>query len=73
VQVFSITGTVKLAPEFFGVLAGRGFQASYCETLDYTVGTNGYWVWLFIVSKMFELVDTIFLVGSPGLREIKKN
>jgi elongation of very long chain fatty acids protein 6 len=60
--VFSIMGSLKLTPEFFSVLYNQGFQASYCKAFDYTEGLNGYWVWLFITSKMFELVDTIFIV-----------
>lgn len=60
--VFSILGTLNLTGEFVGTLWNEGFQSSYCHTRNYTHGNNGYWVWLFIVSKMFELVDTIFLV-----------
>lgn len=60
--VFSTIGAIRLSPEFFGVLFNNGFRASYCDLLHYTEGTHGYWMWLFIVSKMFELVDTYFLV-----------
>ncbi|KAL3111138.1 hypothetical protein niasHT_008963 [Heterodera trifolii] len=60
--VFSTIGSLKLSREFFSTIWYHGFQASYCNVLQYTEGNNGYWVWLFITSKMFELVDTIFLV-----------
>jgi len=60
--VFSIMGMINTTPEFFGTLFNAGFQNSYCKLGDYTAGAHGYWVWLFIVSKMFELVDTVFLV-----------
>jgi len=60
--VFSIMGIVNLTPEFFDTLFNSGFQNSYCKVQNFTAGKNGYWVWLFIVSKMFELVDTVFLV-----------
>jgi elongation of very long chain fatty acids protein 6 len=60
--VFSIIGTIKLTPEFFGTLFAKGFQESYCKLGTFIEGNNGYWVWLFIVSKMFELTDTVFLV-----------
>lgn len=60
--VFSIVGSIKLTPEFFDTLFNKGFQDSYCKIHDFTSGNNGYWVWLFIVSKMFELVDTVFIV-----------
>lgn len=36
--------------------------ASYCKVYDFTKGSNGFWGWLFIVSKLFELADTVFLV-----------
>jgi len=60
--VFSIMGMVRLTPEFFDALFNTGFLNSYCKVQNFTSGLNGYWVWLFIVSKMFELVDTVFLV-----------
>ncbi|KAI6175402.1 Elongation of very long chain fatty acids protein [Aphelenchoides bicaudatus] len=60
--VFSIVGTIKLTPEFFSTVYNQGFQESYCHVRNFTSGENGYWVWLFIVSKMFELLDTVFLV-----------
>ncbi|MFH4981309.1 hypothetical protein AB6A40_008018 [Gnathostoma spinigerum] len=61
-SVFSIIGTINLAPEFFSTIAAKGFQASYCRSLEFTKGRVGYWVWLFIVSKTFELFDTVFVV-----------
>ncbi|KAI6224715.1 Elongation of very long chain fatty acids protein [Aphelenchoides besseyi] len=60
--VFSIVGTIKLTPEFLTTVYNQGFEESYCHVRDFTKGNNGYWVWLFIVSKMFELLDTVFLV-----------
>uniref|UniRef100_A0A183CIT0 Elongation of very long chain fatty acids protein n=1 Tax=Globodera pallida TaxID=36090 RepID=A0A183CIT0_GLOPA len=60
--IFSTVGSMKLTPEFFSTLWNHGFQSSYCHVHEYTEGTTGYWVWLFITSKMFELVDTVFLV-----------
>lgn len=60
--VFSIVGTIKLTPEFVSTVYTHGFEGSYCHVRDFTSGNNGYWVWLFIVSKMFELMDTVFLV-----------
>jgi len=60
--IFSIAGTIKLTPEFFGTIQEKGLQNSYCQIYSFTAGTNGYWTWLFIVSKLVELVDTVFLV-----------
>ncbi|VDM91489.1 unnamed protein product [Onchocerca ochengi] len=60
--LFSIMGTVMLFPEFIGTIQNKGLQASYCKVYGFTKGSNGLWVWLFIVSKLFELTDTVFLV-----------
>uniref|UniRef100_A0A914X3W1 Elongation of very long chain fatty acids protein n=2 Tax=Plectus sambesii TaxID=2011161 RepID=A0A914X3W1_9BILA len=59
---FSIMGTIKMAPEFFGTLNDLGLAGSYCKIAHFTEGTNGFWAWLFITSKLVELVDTVFLV-----------
>ncbi|CAI5448260.1 unnamed protein product [Caenorhabditis angaria] len=59
---FSIIGAIKMTPEFFSVLFNKGLVQSYCYEYDFIKGENGYWVWLFMASKLFELVDTIFLV-----------
>jgi len=59
---FSIIGTIKLSPEFFGTIEDLGLTGSYCKIAHLTEGTSGYWVWLFMTSKMIELVDTVFLV-----------
>uniref|UniRef100_A0A0K0EXN5 Elongation of very long chain fatty acids protein n=1 Tax=Strongyloides venezuelensis TaxID=75913 RepID=A0A0K0EXN5_STRVS len=61
-SVFSITGTIMLSREFFTTVQEKGIYGSYCKIYDMNKGANGYWVWLFMVSKMFELIDTIFLV-----------
>ncbi|VDN59292.1 unnamed protein product [Dracunculus medinensis] len=60
--LFSICGTFMLLPEFMETLRERGFRASYCKAFGFTSGLGGLWVWLFIVSKLLELIDTIFLV-----------
>ena len=59
---FSIWGTIKLTPEFFGTIGNKGLVHSYCKIDGFTKGENGYWVYLFILSKTVELVDTVFLV-----------
>jgi elongation of very long chain fatty acids protein 6 len=59
---FSIWGTIKLTPEFFGTVGNKGLVHSYCKIDGFTKGENGYWVYLFILSKTVELIDTIFLV-----------
>ncbi|CAD6191306.1 unnamed protein product [Caenorhabditis auriculariae] len=59
---FSILATIRMTPEFFSVLTNKGVVNSYCYLYDFTKGDNGYWAWLFMASKLFELVDTVFLV-----------
>jgi len=59
---FSIIGTIRMTPEFIESIRDLGLIGSYCKINHFTEGTNGYWAWLFIVSKLFELVDTQFLV-----------
>uniref|UniRef100_A0A0K0DS22 Elongation of very long chain fatty acids protein n=1 Tax=Strongyloides stercoralis TaxID=6248 RepID=A0A0K0DS22_STRER len=61
-SIFSITGTLMLTGEFFSTVQERGIYGSYCKIGNMNKGQSGYWVWLFMVSKMFELVDTIFIV-----------
>nr|CAD2154634.1 unnamed protein product [Meloidogyne enterolobii] len=65
--IFSTMGAFKLSYDFFETILTHGLQSSYCHVHNYTLGTNGYWVWLFIVSKMFELMDTVFLASSEFL------
>jgi len=61
--IFSIFGTLRIMPEFLGTLTRDGFRNSYCRISDYYYeGVNGFWVYLFHLSKLFELGDTIFLV-----------
>ena len=58
---FSIIGAVRIWPEFIHSIATKGLQYSYCSR-DYTYGVSGCWAWLFILSKVPELVDTLFIV-----------
>jgi elongation of very long chain fatty acids protein 6 len=60
--VFSIVGTIKLTPEFLDTVGNKGLVHSYCKIGGFTKGDNGFWVYLFILSKTVELVDTVFLV-----------
>jgi len=60
--VFSIVGTINIMPDFLSSWSELGFRDSYCKAGDYFHGYNGYWVFLFTVSKIAELGDSIFLV-----------
>jgi elongation of very long chain fatty acids protein 6 len=59
--LFSIAGSVRTLPEFINTLSKKGVEYSVCNN-DYTHGVSGCWAWLFILSKVPELVDTFFIV-----------
>nr|QBO55919.1 elongation of very long chain fatty acid 3/6b [Brachionus plicatilis] len=59
--LFSIMGTIRVWPEFFYTISNKGIVHSVCST-DYTYGVTGCWSWLFILSKVPELVDTVFII-----------
>ncbi|CAD5215273.1 unnamed protein product [Bursaphelenchus xylophilus] len=59
--VFSMMGTIRMASEFFFVLSTRDFKDSVCLAINPT-DISALWACLFVVSKVFELVDTLFLI-----------
>jgi len=60
-SIFSIFGAIRMVPRLAGYLEG-GFLNSMCTHIDYLSGPSGFWMMLFIYSKFFELIDTVFLV-----------
>jgi len=61
--IFSIIGTIRTLPEMFHVLGNFGFYHSVCNAsyADIT-RVSGFWTWLFTLSKVPELGDTVFIV-----------
>lgn len=61
--LFSIIGTIRTLPEIVHVLSEYGFQYSVCNP-SYVEQTkvSGFWTWMFILSKVPELGDTVFIV-----------
>lgn len=59
--VFSLMGSIRVWPEFISTFRTKGLIHTMCSS-DYTHGVNGAWSWLFILSKLPELVDTVFIV-----------
>jgi elongation of very long chain fatty acids protein 6 len=59
--LFSITGTIRVLPDFLRVLTDKGVVHSVCNN-DYAYGITGFWSLMFILSKLPELVDTLFIV-----------
>ncbi|XP_077999747.1 very long chain fatty acid elongase 6-like [Glandiceps talaboti] len=60
-SVFSMMGAIRLWQEFIYFVAKYGWKASICDPVFYT-GVSGFWAWAFIVSKLPELGDTVFIV-----------
>jgi len=61
-SLFSIVGFLRSTPEFFRVLSRHGFHHSVCVPSYSQDSVCGLWMEAFILSKMFELVDTAFIV-----------
>jgi len=58
---FSIFGSVRVLPHFFQKLTESGVVHSVCDK-DYVHGITGFWLFMFVMSKLPELVDTMFIV-----------
>jgi len=58
---FSLLGSVRVLPEFVDALMNHGVKYSVCNR-EYAYGITGFWALMFILSKLPELVDTLFIV-----------
>ncbi len=58
---FSIFGAIRTIPETFYVIHNHGWQYSVCIP-SYTIGPTAFWTFLFTISKVYELGDTIFII-----------
>lgn len=59
---FSIAGTVRILPWLYTSLTERGFRVSCCKEPKYP-GPIGFWLAAFTLSKLFELIDTYFVIA----------
>jgi elongation of very long chain fatty acids protein 6 len=59
--VFSIVGAIRSFPEFYNALSERGVVYSVCDG-SYAYGITGFWAFMFIMSKVPELIDTLFII-----------
>uniref|UniRef100_A0A914X3R1 Elongation of very long chain fatty acids protein n=1 Tax=Plectus sambesii TaxID=2011161 RepID=A0A914X3R1_9BILA len=59
---FSIGGCLVTTPALWHEIQKYGLSASYCKIGDFFEGTSGLWAWLFVLSKVAELGDTILIV-----------
>jgi len=60
--IFSIIGFLRVFPEMVHSLNRFGFHHSICNNSYIHVKPARYWIYLFVLSKIPELGDTIFLV-----------
>jgi elongation of very long chain fatty acids protein 6 len=58
---FSFMGLVRMTPEMFWSVNSNSFTYSIC-TASYAQGVTGYWTEKFAMSKVFEFIDTAFIV-----------
>ena len=59
--VFSIFGAVRTVPELFYVIRKFGIDFSICNP-SYAYGPTAVWPYMFAISKVYELGDTVFIV-----------
>jgi len=59
--LFSIAGAVRTIPELFYILRHQGWTHSLCSS-SYFYGPTAFWAFTFVISKAYELGDTIFIV-----------
>eukprot|EP00092_Neocalanus_flemingeri_P003708 GFUD01003984.1.p1 GENE.GFUD01003984.1~~GFUD01003984.1.p1 ORF type:complete len:405 (-),score=105.45 GFUD01003984.1:141-1355(-) len=61
--VFSIMGAARTLPEFIYTFSTQGFYHSLCvPSFIVRDRVSGFWTWMFVMSKVPELGDTIFIV-----------
>jgi elongation of very long chain fatty acids protein 6 len=62
--VFSIYGTIRVVPHLLYKLSNMTFEESVCEPAEtyFGAGAAGFAVQLFILSKIPELFDTLFII-----------
>ena len=61
--MFSIMGAARTLPEFMHTLYTHGFYHSLCiPSFIEQDRVSGFWTWMFVLSKVPELGDTIFIV-----------
>lgn len=59
--IFSICGAARTLPELIHVIWHHGFVYSVCNP-SYFYGPTAFWAYLFVISKVYELGDTFFIV-----------
>lgn len=60
--LFSIAGAWRTIPELVAAISNHSFQYSVCVPSFYHLTVTGFWAFMFTVSKVYELGDTVFIV-----------
>ena len=60
--IFSMAGAVRTLPELLNVLNNEGWYPSMCNPSYFRSDPTSFWAFMFVVSKVYELGDTIFIV-----------
>ncbi|CAF4712331.1 unnamed protein product, partial [Rotaria magnacalcarata] len=58
---FSIFGMIRCVPEMIYGIDKRGLQYTICDNSN-IYGVTGFWITIFCISKVPELIDTLFIV-----------
>lgn len=61
-SIFSLFGAYRFWPAMFRIADKHEWVGTICNTEFYTNKPDGFWVLLFVASKVPELVDTYFLI-----------
>ena len=63
-SLFSFIGMIKTVPFLLARILEQSFENTICESAgnNWGRGPTGFWVMLFIFSKVPELIDTVFIV-----------
>jgi hypothetical protein len=63
-SLFSFIGMLRTVPYLLASILSKPYESTICSTPyeTYGVGPVGFWVMLFIFSKIPELIDTVFIV-----------
>lgn len=60
--VFSVFGAIRTVPEMVHVLSNYGWEFSVCSPSYAYYNPTSFWTFMFAISKVYELGDTIFIV-----------
>lgn len=63
-SLFSLYGAIRTVPHLLYLIANNSFETTVCENVyaTYGGGASGFATGLFILSKIPELIDTVFIV-----------